>query len=173
MDAILPRQPLFWVAAQRFDTAVALLGDAGALGGQGGAGGGDGVDGVGLALEPAGLAIGPVDLDHFDARLVQQPGQAGAVGAGALDSDPAQPPERAHPGQQCGVSGGRCGELLGAHDPADRVDHGGGVGVGVGVDTAGDLADRRVLGCNGGHRRPAAHGRVRGGAHRPGGRTRQ
>nr|WP_237109613.1 hypothetical protein [Nonomuraea sp. MG754425] len=139
---------------QRLDAAVALLGGAGAVAGECGLGGLDRVDRVGLALEPSGFAVGPVDFDHVDVLGLQQAGQAGSVDAGAFDPDPCQVPEGAHPGQQGGVSGWGGGELFGAQDPADQVDHCCGVGVLVGVHAAGDVVDRRFFGCNGGHRRP-------------------
>ncbi len=65
-----------------------------------------------LPCEPAGLAVGPVDLDHRDARRSQVAGQAGAVGAGALDPDQYARAEPAHPGQQGAVAGRGGGELL-------------------------------------------------------------
>jgi hypothetical protein len=70
-------------------------------------------------------------------------GQPGNVGAGALDSDDLH--------------------------RADRVGHGCGVGVLVGVDAAaGGVVDGCGLGCNGGHRRPVLLTDGQGGTHQPG-----
>jgi hypothetical protein len=69
---------------------------------------------------------------------MQVPGQLGSVGAGALDADCDQVAARAQPGQQSLVAGRSGGERLGGQVPADRVDDGGLVGVGVGVDSADD-----------------------------------
>jgi hypothetical protein len=66
------------------------------------------------------------------------------------------------------VAGGVGRELLGAQHAADVVDHGGGVGVLVGVDVAGDFVDRGGVGCNGGHRRPVLLTGGQGFTHRPG-----
>ncbi|GAA4586348.1 hypothetical protein GCM10023107_43390 [Actinoplanes octamycinicus] len=54
-----------------------------------------------------------------------------------------------------------------AENPADLVDHGGGVGVLVSVDATEDL-DHSVIRCNGRHRRPVVRDWVQGGTHQPG-----
>ncbi len=155
--------------ADRFDTAVTLLGGTGPLPGQGGLCGGDGVDRVGLALEPAGLAVRTVDLNHLDPFLTQPASEPRSVGAGPLDPDPHYPPEPTHPDQQGGVSGYRGGELLAAQHPPNQVDHRRGVGVLMGIDSTGDVDDRGVFRCNRRHRRPVARDwRLGGGTHQPG-----
>jgi hypothetical protein len=68
------------------------------------------------------------------------PGQARAVTAGALDPDQAHGPEPAQPAQQPRVADLGRGELLDAELPADRVERGGDVSIGVGVHPAGDGA---------------------------------
>jgi len=93
-----------------------------------GPGGGHGIDGIGLALPAAGLAVGPVDLDHRHALGVQVAGQAGPVGASALDPDQDHRAEGTQPGQQGGIPGGGGGELLGAQHPPGAVECGGGAG---------------------------------------------
>ena len=45
---------------------------------------------VGLAVAAAGLTVRAIDLDHHHPDRAQEAGQAGPVGAGALDPDPAQ-----------------------------------------------------------------------------------
>jgi len=159
--------------AERLDTAVTLFGSAGPIPGQDGLGGLDRVDGVGLALEASSLTVGTVDLDRLNVLLAQKPGQPGPVGTGAFHPDPRQAADGAHPGQQRGVPGLVGRELPGAQHPPHLVDHSGGVGVLVGVDSTSDLNGQRVLGCNGGHRRPVARDWGQGGTHQPSGRTRQ
>ena len=67
-------------------------------------------------------------------------GQAGAVAAGALDPDQAHRPEPAQPAQQAGISGRAHGELPDAEQPADRVQRGRDMAIGVGVHAAGNCA---------------------------------
>jgi hypothetical protein len=71
----------------RFDVAVASL--ARTLGSprQRSAGRFDRVGGIRLAGATSRLAVGAINLDHLDASGAQEASQAGAVGAGALDSD--------------------------------------------------------------------------------------
>lgn len=80
--------------------------------------------------------------------------QSRTVDTGAFHSHPDQVAEPAHPIQQRRISFGVGGEHAGPQDPADGVEHGGGVSVLVGIDSADDLARRGVFVCNGAHRRP-------------------
>ena len=96
------------------------------------------------------LPVRAVHLDHPDARRGQAPGQARAVAAGALDADQGDGPEPAQPAQQASVSGRGGGEPLNAQQPADGIQRGRDVQVGVGVHAAGD--DRSVF--YDGHCRP-------------------
>jgi len=77
-------------------------------------------------------------------------GQARAVAAGPFDAGHGEGPETAQPAQQAGVSGCGSWELLHAQQPADRVERGSDMHVGVRVHAAGD--DARVF--YGGHSRP-------------------
>lgn len=66
---------------------VAKLRCTGGVASQDSAGGGFGVDGVDLAALATQPAVRPRHLERAHAVLVQMPGQAGAVSAGALDAD--------------------------------------------------------------------------------------
>src|SRR5262249_32856829 len=67
------------------DVAVARFGGGRGLAVDAGPGGGDGIDGVVLAVAAACSPVGPVDLNDGCVQTHQVAGQAGAVGAGALD----------------------------------------------------------------------------------------
>jgi hypothetical protein len=67
-------------------------------------------------------------------------GQAGAVTAGPFNPDQGDGPEAAQPAQQPRVPGRRGRELLDAKQPADRIERGGDVRVGVRVNAVGDSA---------------------------------
>ena len=110
----------------------------------------DRIQRVGLALPVPVLPVGAVHLDDPDAGTGHVPGQARAVTTGALDADQGDTPELAQPFQQVSVSG--CGgrELPHAQQPADAIQRGGHVHVGVRVHAAGD--DRSVF--YDGHSRP-------------------
>ncbi len=121
---------------------VAGLGDARRRACQRRSGSRFGVDRVGLAAQPACLAVGPVDLDDLDALPAQVPGQPGAVGAGALDTDLVDLAVAAHPPEQFGVAGGGVVERRGPGDvPGRGVDHHRHVRVGMGVHPARDATD--------------------------------
>ena len=124
----------------RLDGAVPALRRAAGPAGLGGPGGADGIQRVGLALPAAVLAVGAVHLDDPDAGRGDVAGQAGAVAAGPLDPDQADGPEPAQPAQQPGVAGRGGRELLDAEQPADGIQRGGDVHVGVGIHPAGDGA---------------------------------
>ena len=81
-----------------------------------------------------------VHLHDPDAGRGDVAGQAGAVAAGALDADQADGPEPAQPAQQAGIASRGDRELRDAEQPADGVQRGGDVHVGVGVHAAGDGA---------------------------------
>jgi hypothetical protein len=122
----------------------------------------DRVDGVGLAVATAGLPVGPVDLDHRHVHRPQEAGQACPVGAGALDTDPAQRAERTEPFVQLDEPGRCRRERLDTEHAAVGVNHGGDMNVEVGVYPASDLARLydghrhpfSVEACKGWHARP-------------------
>ena len=121
-------------------TAVAAFRRAPGPAGLGGPGGADGIQRIGLALPATVLAVGTVDLDDPDAGRGDVAGQARAVAARALDADQGDGPEPAQPAQQARVAARGSRELLHAQQPADRVQRGRDMHVGVGVDAAGDGA---------------------------------
>ena len=94
--------------------------------------------GIGLALPAPVLPVRAVHLDDPDARRGDVAGQPGAVTAGPFDADQAHGPEPAQPAQQAGVAsrGGR--ELPDAEQPADGIERGGDMRIGVGVHAAGN-----------------------------------
>ena len=98
--------------ADRLDGAVPALRRAAGPAGLRGPGGADGIERVGLALPAPVLAVGAVDLDDPDTGGGDVAGQAGAIAAGALDTDQADRPEPAQPAQQPGVAGRGGRELL-------------------------------------------------------------
>jgi hypothetical protein len=101
-------------------------------------GGADSVQRVGLALPAAVLAVGAAGLDDADAGCGDVAGQAGAVAAGAFDPDQADGPEPAQPFQEAGVAGRAGRELPDAEQPADGIERGGDMHVGMSVHTAGN-----------------------------------
>jgi hypothetical protein len=142
--------------------------------GQDRAGGGLGVDRVGLATLPAEPPVRPVDLHDAHPAVQQEPGQAGAVAAGAFDPDAVQVPVATKPAkQQLPVAATVGGELPVAQQPSLLVDDGGVVGAAVGVDAADDHpgAFPGALG-HAGVAFPLGV-RARTGTHRLGGRTHQ
>ena len=86
------------------------------------------------------LPVRPVHLDNPYAGRGQVPGQACAVAAGTLDADQGDGPELTQPLQQVSVSGCGSGELPDAQQPADGIQRGRYVHVGVGVYAASDGA---------------------------------
>ena len=91
-------------------------------------------------LDGAGPVGRTAYLDDLDAGGRQVAGQAGAVAAGALDPDQAHRPESAQPAQQPALAYRADRELPDAGQPADRIERGGDVGIGVGVHAAGNRA---------------------------------
>ncbi len=87
------------------DVSVSGLGLARGVTGLRGAGRGDRVLGVALAAPAAALTVRAIHLDHPDPLAVQVPGQARAIGAGALHPDQVHLPEAAQPAQQVAVAG--------------------------------------------------------------------
>ena len=78
--------------ADHLDRARAGLRQCRGLARQDAAGGALSVERIVLALLVPELPVGPVDLEDAIAVLAQEPGQAGAVGAGALDAKSADGP---------------------------------------------------------------------------------
>ena len=122
----------------RFHRPVAGLGHRSTTTPERRAGGFDRVEPVGLAVAATLLTVGSIHLDHLDPGALQEPGQAGAVGAGALDPHPGQVTEADQPAVQIPVAawGGR--ERLDTQDAAVVVQRGGDVHIEVGVDSTGD-----------------------------------
>ncbi len=67
-------------------------------------------------------------------------GEARAVAAGPLDPDQAHGPEPAEPAQQAAIASRTGRELPDAEQPADRIQRGSHMRVGVGVHAAGNGA---------------------------------
>jgi hypothetical protein len=91
--------------------------------------------------------------------------QSGAVTASPFDADQGDGPEPAQPAQQAGVAsrGGR--ELPDAEQPADGIQRGGDMGIGVSVHAAGNRGATGNGACffYDGHSHPFL--RLRGGTH--------
>jgi hypothetical protein len=149
--------------------AVAALGRRGGRTGHHRAGGGLGVDRIRRAALAAGAPVWPVDLHHGDVLIQQEPGQAGAVAAGAVDPDRVWVPVATQPAQQLPGASTVGGELPVAQQSSLLVDDGGVVGAAVGVHPADDHPGAL------GHAGTAVplQARARTGTHRPGGRTHQ
>jgi hypothetical protein len=110
------------------------------LAGEGLASGSDGVEGVGLGAVAAGGTVRAVELDDQLAALGEEPGQAGAIAAGALDRPRPQTGVLVSQRDERGVAieVGPDGELV--DGCAGRChDDCGGVGVFVGVDPDDDV----------------------------------
>jgi hypothetical protein len=168
--------PLRAARSARIDSTMPSRRLAGGGGhpGQDRAGGGLGVDRVGLATLPAEPPVRPVDLHDAHPAVQQEPGQAGAVAAGAFDPDAVQVPVATKPAkQQLPVAATVGGELPVAQQPSLLVDDGGVVGAAVGVNAADDHpgAFPGALG-HAGVAFPLGV-RARTGTHRLGGRTHQ
>jgi len=127
----------------RLDRAVPSLGRAAGPAGLGGPGSADRVQRIGLTLPAAVLAVGAVDLDNADTSPGDVAGQAGAVAAGAFDPDQAGGPEPAQPLQEAGIAGRAGREFPDTEQPADRIERGGHMDVGVGVHTTGNCVSLR------------------------------
>jgi hypothetical protein len=88
----------------------------------------------------AGGSLGPVQLHHLLSVGGQEPGQAGAVAAGAFDRPDALARLLIGQCQQLAVAGrGSRRRCLGDHRTGSGDDHGSGVGVFVGVDPDDEL----------------------------------
>ena len=103
---------------------------------------GDRVSGVGLAGLASCPAVGLVDLDDQQAVASQVLEEPGTVGAGAFHPDRDDIPQAPEPGLELAIAGNRCREPLVPEQTAELVECRDRVGVGVGVDAAGDLARR-------------------------------
>src|SRR5215472_10146483 len=117
---------------------------AGRPAGLGGPGGADGIQRVGLALPAPVLPVAAVHLHDPDPRRGEVPGQARAVTAGPFDAGQAHRAEPAQPLQQPGITGRGGRELLDAEQPAEGIERGRDVRVGVRVYAAGDGACLRA-----------------------------
>jgi hypothetical protein len=88
---------------------------------------------------PPVIPADPADRDHVDPRAVQEPGQAHAVRAGALDPDRGHLPKLAGLGQQPAVTGWGRWYLEHVQTATLKVDHDRGMRIGMGVDTHDDV----------------------------------
>jgi hypothetical protein len=134
--------------AQRFHRSVVRLGLHLGLAADHGSGRGDRIDGVGLAVRSADLPVGAVDLDHANALVGQMPGQAGSVGAGALDPDDREVAERRQEPQQPPIAGRGRGERAAAEQAAELVAGRCDVDVRVSVHAADDSDTSRCQSCH-------------------------
>ncbi len=121
----------------RFDVTVTALRTAECLTRERSAGGCHRVDRVGLAFPAAHLPVRTVDLDHGDPGPLEMTGQPGPVRTGALHPDQIDLAVGAHPVDQSLIPGFGGLEGFDAEHPADVVDHGGHVDIGVRVDARG------------------------------------
>lgn len=84
------------------------------------------------------LTVRSVHFDDLDTGRAQEPGEAGAVGAGPFDTSTFGVAELTRPAQQLGETR-RCGRNLeGALHPAEGVDDNRDMNLGVSVDTEDD-----------------------------------
>lgn len=90
-----------------------------------------GVDRVRLSQAAAGPAVGSVDLDDLQAVGAYEPGQPGAVGAGAFDADLGDRPQALGPVDQRHLAAGGDGKRGAATEAAGLVDDRRQVGVGM------------------------------------------
>jgi hypothetical protein len=111
--------------------AVPALRRAPGPAGLGGPGGTDRIQRIGLALPATVLTVGTVHFDDPDPGRGDVAGQARAVAARALDADQGDGPEPAQPAQQAGVPGRGGRELPDTEQPADGVQRGRDMHVGV------------------------------------------
>ena len=150
----------------RFNVAAAALRAAQRPTRQRGACRRDGIDRVGLAFPPADLPVRAVDLDHRDPGPVEMAGQCRPIRAGALHTDLLDFAMAAQPADQALIASlGRL-ERFDAEHPAEVIDHGRHMHLGMGVDTRG----HRTCRLYDGHRHPfLLHWVQRGGTHLPGG----
>ena len=110
----------------------------------------DRIDRVGLALPPTHLPVRAVDLDHHDPRPVEMAGQRRPIRAGALHADQLHLAMAAQPADQALIAGlGRL-ERFDAEHPAEMIDHGRHMHLGMRVDTRG----HRTCRLYDGHRHP-------------------
>ena len=130
--------------ADRLDTAISSLRNAGRSPADHRPRGGDRVDSVGLAVQTAGLAIGSVDLDHLNTSITKVTGETGAPTAGRLDTDPVDNSVARHPSQQLAIASGGRRERCSV-DSSTRccVAHRGHMHIVVGVDPARDTTGQR------------------------------
>jgi len=98
----------------------------------------DRIQRIGLARSVPVLPVRPVYFHHPDVGRGQVPGQARPVAAGPLDADQGKRAEPAQPVQQPRVPGRGGRELLDAQQPAERIQRGRDMQIGVGVYAARD-----------------------------------
>jgi hypothetical protein len=82
-----------------------------------------------------GLPVRPIHLDDSDAFVLQIPGDADSVGAGALHTNQHQIPMGAEPGDQLTVSMTRRGERFDTENASQVIHHSSDMNISVGVDT--------------------------------------
>ena len=135
---------------QRLGSTVAGLGDPFATTRQRTTRGFDRVDPIGLAALATLLAVRTIHLDHRHRGSGEVTGEAGPIGAGALDANTFNGPEPSHPRCQRPVSIGGRWERFDTEQTAVHVDDRSDVGVAVCVDPTHD----QTRGIYDGHRPP-------------------
>ena len=120
--------------ADRLDDSGGVLGGCGRFAREHLARSGLGVDGVVLAATRAQMRMRLVDLDHSATPLDQRSGQGRAERSGGLDTDRGDLAERREPCVGQAVTGTGRRERLRAHNPAQRVERGDDMEVGVAVN---------------------------------------
>jgi hypothetical protein len=94
---------------------------------------------IGFAVAGSALPFGTPYLGDGDAISAQVPRQAGAVMAGAFDTDGNELPQRVGPGHEAAVTGSRGRQTVGAQWSTQLVDGMGDVELLVRIDTDDDL----------------------------------
>jgi hypothetical protein len=97
------------------------------------------------------LAVRTAHLQHLETLGVQEAGERGSIGSGALDADALHLPEAPEPPQGASIAGRGRGKGLDAELRPTLVKCGNDVDVSVGVDSARDPAG---CFCHRGHRHP-------------------
>jgi hypothetical protein len=124
--------------ADHLGVAVRGLGENGTAAGEDRAGGELRVDGIGLTAAAKVAALGPFDLEDVHALRSEEAGEAGAVGAGALNAGDENLAERGGPEEELAVARRRGRKGFGAEEDTQWIDKSSGVGVEVGIDTNND-----------------------------------
>jgi hypothetical protein len=99
-----------------------------------------GVEGVRLPVGPAARAVGSVNFHHAESCRRQDPAELSTVRTGPFDPDRLDGSEATDPVQQSAIALRGSQELPVGELSTELVDDGRVMGVGVGVDTGGDIS---------------------------------